>query len=67
MDVYHQPGTVQYALRLDCNKNGCLDKFGFKHSDDGDIKLASHSQPNQTINGHETVLLTRTIPDWQEV
>lgn len=69
MNVYYPPGTVQYALRLDCGLNRCQERFGFDHSDDGVVRTVTQSDlfERGTINGHACVRLRRVIPDWEVV
>lgn len=54
---------VEYALRIDCAKNGCDPK----HGDDGTIiPLGADEGGTTTINGHACVRLSRVIPAWTE-
>jgi hypothetical protein len=59
----------EFALRLDCEKEGCDPK----HADDGEVLPFLRGEGRstavvwQTINGHAARLLYRPIPDWIEV
>jgi hypothetical protein len=59
------PGVeVQFAARVDCEKNGCETK----HGDDGEIFLRS-DEPTGSINGHAVTVLKRTVTysEWEDV
>ena len=58
----------EFALRLNCEKNGCVEKYGWKHEDDGDLRMVSGSAQfwqdrweSAKINGHECDRMTREV------
>lgn len=66
------PGTVQYLLKLDCDLNGCLEKYGFRHSDEGtgrqlNLPYDKGAWDRATINNHACTRWTRVIPEWEQV
>ncbi len=73
------PGTIEYALRMNCAKQGCEAELGYIHSDDGDIYCENGVQPlpnnewvadrmeRATINGHACDVVARVMPAWQEI
>jgi hypothetical protein len=69
VNVYYPPKYRQWALVLDCEQEGCDPK----HRDDGSVTLhdprdgANVNTRWQKINGHAARLVTRVMPEWEEV
>lgn len=72
------PGTVEYGTRLNCEKEGCLEKLGYLHSDNGRVIVETDWRPrlrNDDLadrleycgaghNGHAVDIVTRILPEW---
>lgn len=56
----------QYGLRLNCEKSGCMEKFGFLHTDNGEIRILDgpgwqEVWERATVNGHVCDRVTQVI------
>ena len=61
--TYPNKGYVEWALRLDCAKEGCDPP----HSDNGLIAFKGPDKPRRrTINNHAATLVSRRILPWVE-
>lgn len=69
MEVLYPAGDRQRALRLNCKKNGCMEKFGFEHSDNGRIYgcVDWEHWRRATVNGHACDRVERILPPWRDV
>lgn len=65
--AYANEPRKEYALRIDCEKNGCETP----HRDNGSILpchrlTVEHDLTHQTANGHACTVMSRVIPAWTE-
>lgn len=53
---------IEYGLRLDCEKNNCIELYGAAHEDDGRVFI-TNKEPEKAwkFNGHETSKVVREV------
>lgn len=69
-------GYIEYGLKMDCEANGCVEKFGHLHSDTDrvmtgywDGRFGPVLDPGDLpdmVNNHKTKVVKRRIGPWED-